>query len=82
MDNIIKSLLTAAALTVVSYFRGGVKYSSGDIEFPPIWLQLCRIFVIIFVVSICVNSLFGYIERRRNKKRHNQVNHHKSIARN
>ena len=65
----IKSFLEAAVFTVISYFLGGVRYPSGDMQLPPVWLQLCRNFVIFFVIFICMNSLLSYIRGRR--KNHN-----------
>ena len=64
MEIVLKAMLGALVLTVISFFRGGVRYPFEDNVVAPIWFQLAGNFVIYWIACICLM----HVAAKRRKK--------------
>lgn len=69
MRTILKSFVAALLCTILSFFRGGVRYDYGDAHFAPLWLQLGRNFVVFFVVfMIAIYATKAIVKKYKSKR--------------
>lgn len=53
-----KATVFSLVLSAISFFNGGVLYSTDETVFPPVWMQLARIFLIYFACFFIVQLIY------------------------
>lgn len=57
-----RSLCFGIVMTIIGFFNGKIRYSFDDsLSFPPVWVQLLRLFAIYALVFLAGSILCDYI---------------------
>lgn len=62
-----KATVFSLVLSALSFFNGGVLYSTDETAFPPVWMQLARNFLIYFACFFIVQLIYEWLISRRRK---------------
>lgn len=62
-----KATVFSLVLSFISFFNGGVLYSTDETFFPPVWMQLARNFLIYFACFFIVQLIYEWLISRRRK---------------
>lgn len=62
-----KATVFSLVLSSISFFNGGVLYSTNETAFPPVWMQLARNFLIYFACFFIVQLIYEWLISRRRK---------------
>ena len=62
-----KATVFSLVLSFISFFNGGVLYSTDETFFPPVWMQLARNFLIYFAYFFIVQLIYEWLISRRRK---------------
>lgn len=62
-----KATVFSLVLSFISFFNGGVLYSTDETAFPPVWMQLARNFLIYFACFFITQLIYEWLISRRRK---------------
>lgn len=62
-----KATVFSLVLSFISFFNGGVLYSTDETFFPPVWMQLARNFLIYFACFFITQLIYEWLISRRRK---------------
>ncbi len=62
-----KATVFSLVLSSISFFNGGVLYSTDETAFPPVWMQLARNFLIYFACFFITQLIYEWLISRRRK---------------
>lgn len=62
-----KATVFSLVLSSISFFNGGVLYSTDETFFPPVWMQLARNFLIYFACFFITQLIYEWLISRRRK---------------
>ncbi len=62
-----KATVFSLVLSSISFFNGGVLYSTDETVFPPVWMQLARNFLIYFACFFITQLIYEWLISRRRK---------------
>lgn len=62
-----KATVFSLVLSALSFFNGGVLYSTNETAFPPVWMQLARNFLIYFACFFITQLIYEWLISRRRK---------------
>lgn len=62
-----KATVFCLVLSFISFFNGGVLYSTDETAFPPVWMQLARNFLIYFACFFITQLIYEWLISRRRK---------------
>lgn len=66
---VLRAIAGGIVHTVYGFFNGGVRYSNEFVQYPPVWAQLLRNFLLVAIVWTAGELLFMVIEYFIKKKR-------------
>lgn len=62
-----KATVFSLVLSFISFFNGGVLYSTDETAFPPVWMQLARNFLIYFACFFITQLIYEWLISCRRK---------------